>query len=315
MDKPTIDNIALLRSATASLSASPKTLESKWFYDAQGSDLFEQITALPEYYPTRTEISILRAQARTLSEMVPDGAALIEIGSGASVKTRLLLEEMPQLSAYAPLDISADFLGEVAKSLRVDYPTLSIHPIFADFMNDLSLPDIFAGRDLVLFFPGSTIGNLTPDQAVDLLGRLRKLGRVSALILGADLVKDPDTLIAAYDDAAGVTAAFNRNLLARLNREAGATFEPEAFAHEARWNAEAARIEMHLVSLRNQTVSLGARDFDFAMGESIHTENSHKYTRASLTELGAQAGWQLTHWLTDADAAFSVSVLRPNQTD
>ncbi|WP_316013306.1 L-histidine N(alpha)-methyltransferase [Roseobacter sp. HKCCA0434] len=311
MDKLLIDDPALHASALAGLTASPKTLEAKWFYDAAGSALFERITELPEYYPTRTEAAILRAGTDRLAAAVPDDAALVELGSGASVKTRILLDRLDHLAAYVPIDISATFLAQVAEGLRAAYPALPILPVTGDFMSPVTLPPRIADRPKVAFFPGSTIGNLEPADATALLARIRDWPGIARFILGVDLVKDPATLTAAYDDAAGVTAAFNLNLLHRLNREAGADFDPDGFAHEARWNADAARIEMHLVSRHAQTVRLGDTEIAFAAGESIHTENSHKYTRDSLAGLAGVAGWRIADWMTDPDDLFAVSILEP----
>lgn len=312
MDTVIETNRELLISARKTLSQSQKTLESKWFYDVRGSELFEEITELDEYYPTRSEIGILRKSAESLANIVPSGAAMVELGSGASVKTRILLDAFEELHTYAPLDISGEFLQDVAAKLQGDYPHLNITPLVADFMSEIALPEELNNRDLIVFFPGSSIGNLTQHEAIALLHRVRSIGRVKALILGADLIKAPDVLVAAYDDAAGVTAEFNRNLLYRLNKEAGGTFDTDAFIHQARWNPMQSRIEMHLVSQKEQTASLGAHEFTFREGESIHTENSHKYSRDMLSILAEAAGWTMTEFVTDADDRFSVSVLVPN---
>ncbi|MSU89041.1 L-histidine N(alpha)-methyltransferase [Rhodobacteraceae bacterium 2CG4] len=312
MDAPLIRDRALYAAALDGLTARPKRMEAKWFYDARGSALFEQITRLPEYYPTRTEIAILRAEAGRIAALVPDGAALVEPGAGASVKTRILLDRLAgRLAGYVPLDISGGFLNQVAEGLRTDYPALPIRPVVADFMAELPVPDDLRPAPKVVFFPGSTIGNLSQQQAVALLRRARALPHVARMFLGLDLVKDPDTLVAAYDDAAGVTAAFNRNLLARLNRDAGGGFDPDSFAHQARWVPDKARIEMHLVSARAQEVPLGHETICFARGESIHTENCHKYTPERLEALIRPAGWRLGPLLTDRDRQFAVAVLEP----
>ncbi len=312
MDKPVVENQALLTSALAGLRATPKTLDSKWFYDATGSTLFEEITQLEEYYPTRTETAILRDQAARLARHVPAGAALVELGSGASLKTRILLDALPELAAYVPLDISAGFLARTADGLRAAYPGLNISPVVADFMQSVTLPPTLTDRPKVAFFPGSTLGNLAPEDAADLLKRVRDWGHVEAFILGVDLVKDPQTLILAYDDPQGVTAAFNLNILARLNREVGADFALDHFRHEARWNAKAARIEMHLISTIAQRVQFGGAEIAFSAGESIHTENSRKYTRASITQIAEAAGWRLDSFLTDPKQWFGVCVLTPS---
>ncbi|MQY44397.1 L-histidine N(alpha)-methyltransferase [Epibacterium sp. SM1969] len=310
MSKSALTNIALANSALHTLSQPQKSLESKWFYDHYGSELFEQITKLPEYYPTRTETAILQQNAATLAALIPPGSVLVELGSGSSTKTRLLLDAAPQLFAYAPLDISGPFLHQIAAPLRKAYPHLHIIPIVGDFMQPFLLPSQIETRRKVAFFPGSTIGNLEPKSAVDLLKRVRAIENIDALILGADLVKDEKRLVDAYDDSAGVTAAFNLNLLARLNREAKANFSLEDFHHKALWNPEDERIEMHLISNKAQTVHLMGQVVQFAAGETIHTENSHKYRQSTLQKLATQAGWSLTEHLVDAQGDFSVNLLR-----
>ncbi|MEI4231458.1 L-histidine N(alpha)-methyltransferase [Roseovarius sp. D22-M7] len=303
-----ITNRALHSDAVAGLSQTPKGLSPKWFYDALGSEIFEEITQLAEYYPARTERAILEAQLPRIAAHVPEGAALVELGSGASVKTRLLLDGLPQLSAYVPVDISEDFLHATASDLAADYPALTVTPVVADFMTPVRLPDL--GRAPVVgFFPGSTIGNLAPEAAEALLARLGHWPHHQALILGVDLVKAPETLVAAYDDAQGVTARFNLNLLTRLNREVGAEFDLDTFRHLALWNAGEARVEMHLESQNDQVVRVGDELVAFAPGETIHTENSHKYTVERLSDLATSAGWRVDDFLTDADGLFGVFVL------
>ncbi|WP_341368140.1 L-histidine N(alpha)-methyltransferase [Yoonia sp. BS5-3] len=311
MDKPVIEDKTLYREALAGLQGSPKTLQSKWFYDRTGSDLFEQITTLPEYYPTRTETAILREQAGALAAYVQPGAALVELGSGASTKTRILLDHFDRLSAYVPVDISGDFLQQTAQGLARDYPQFQIIPVEGDFMGEVSLPAALGGVPKLAFFPGSTLGNLDPDAATDLLARVRRWDTISAFIIGIDLVKDTDMLIAAYDDAAGVTAAFNLNILKRLNRDIGADFDLAQFVHAARWNAAESRIEMHLVSKIAQTVMIGGQQIRFAEGESIHTENCRKYTADSFRAMAAKAGWQLDSFHTDKGRLFGVCALVP----
>jgi dimethylhistidine N-methyltransferase len=296
----------------AGLSLPQKSLPPKYFYDAEGSRLFEAICELPEYYPTRTEIALLADAAGEIAAEIADGAVLVEFGSGASVKTRILLDAAPQVSAYAPIDISRSALVAAATALRRDYPGLQVAPLAQDFTRALALPLAVAGRPAVGFFPGSTIGNFTPDDARDFLTGARKLlGPDAGLLVGLDLVKPEPVLIAAYDDPLGVTAAFNKNLLARMNRELGGDFEIEAFAHRARWNARESRIEMHLESLREQTVAVAGRSFRFAAGETLHTENSHKFTIEGFAELARSAGWRLRREWTSADPAFAVVLLRP----
>ena len=309
MTETTIEARELAEAALEGLRAHPKGLSPKWFYDAHGSDLFEQITALPEYYPARTERAILETRLDEIADHVPDDAVLVELGSGASVKTRLLLDGLPQLSGYVPIDISETFLLETASRLRADYPNLAITPVVADFMAPITLPDL-GGRPVVGFFPGSTLGNLDNRGAVELLGRLRTWPDHAALILGLDLVKPVEVLEAAYDDAQGVTAAFNLNLLTRLNREAGADFDLSAFRHKAVWNDAAQRVEMHLESLRAQEVRIAGKPITFAAGETIHTENSHKFSPETLSAMASRAGWEIAGILTDPDELFAVAMLK-----
>ncbi|GFE65652.1 L-histidine N(alpha)-methyltransferase [Litoreibacter roseus] len=310
MNKPLTENTEFITSSLNGLQSDPKTLQSKWFYDPAGSALFEEITQLPEYYPTRTELSILEAEADALAGFLRDGAALVELGSGASVKTRLLLDAAPQLGHYVPLDISAQFLKQSAADLARDYPALEVQPIVADFMRDVVFPPALENASKVAFFPGSTLGNLDQGQAVELLAKVGAWPGIDSFILGLDLVKDTEVLINAYNDSAGVTAAFNLNLLRRLNREAGATFDLVNFAHDARWNESAQRIEMHLVSKRAHDVTIGEATISFQEGESIHTENSHKYTADSIRDIAKTAGWQVTEMLLDPKEFFAVSVLK-----
>lgn len=285
------------------LSRPRKSLPSKHFYDAVGSDLFEAICRQPEYYPTRTETALLGEIAPRIAERLEPGSVVVEYGSGASLKTRLLLDAAPHLFGYAPLDISDTALDAAAASIRLAYPTLKVEPQVADFTKPLSLPAICDRRPLVGFFPGSTIGNFEWLDAVRFLREARRLlGEASKFILGADLVKGPDILVRAYDDRAGVTAAFNLNLLARINRELGADFDLAAFRHRAIWNETLSRIEMHLESLKDQTVSLPCgKRFEFARGETIHTENCHKFTQSGLAMMAQSAGWRVEEsWVSPA---------------
>jgi len=306
-----IANSELLDDALAGLTAPQKHLSPKWFYDRRGSELFEQITQLPEYYPTRTEASILRANADTLVDTVPDGGALVELGSGASVKTRTLLDAGSHFASYVPIDISEDFLLATAKDLRARYPRLAIHPVVGDFTAPIDLPHSMDGIAKVGFFPGSTIGNLEPVDAISLLARARDWNGVCGFILGADLVKPIPALIAAYDDTLGVTAEFNLNILRRLNAEVHANFDIDGFMHQARWCENPARIEMHLVSRKTQSVRLDSQVITFAEGETIHTESCRKYTPDSLSDMAGKAGWQVETMLTDDREQFAVAVLRP----
>ncbi|WP_232630893.1 L-histidine N(alpha)-methyltransferase [Methylobacterium sp. Leaf118] len=293
------------------LAGTPKTLPAKYFYDSAGSALFEEITVLPEYYPTRTELGILDDRGPEIAALLPAGAALVEFGSGSTAKLRRLLRHLPGLSAYVPVDVSEAFLHAQAETLRADFPDLSVQPVAADFTRSFALPPSLSEGARAGFFPGSTIGNFEPGEAtrlLDVFGRI--LGEGATLIIGVDLVKDRDVLEAAYDDAAGVTAAFNLNLLHRINRDLGGAIDPDSFAHRALFNAEASRIEMHLVSRQAQTIRVGGRSFAFAEGESIHTENSYKYTLEGFRALAARAGWApVTAW-TDPNGLFSVHALR-----
>lgn len=308
---PLSENGLFLADVWDGLGASPKVLPAKYFYDAAGSALFEQITVLPEYYPTRTELGILDARGPEIAALLPEGAALVEFGSGSTAKLRRLLRHLPGLSAYLPVDVSGEFLREQAVTLRGDFPHLAVEPVVADFTRPFALPEGFENRALAGFFPGSTIGNFEPGEAarlLDVFGRI--LGAGATLVLGVDLVKDRSVLEAAYDDAAGVTAAFNLNLLHRINRELDGEIDPDTFVHRAFFNEAASRIEMHLVSRRAQSVRVAGRGFAFAEGESIHTENSYKYTLDSFRALAARAGWASVEAWTDRDGLFSVHALR-----
>ena len=309
----TID-AAMAADALAGLSGTPKSLPCKYFYDERGSELFAQITRLPEYYPTRTEAAIFREHAAAMAAFVGRDAVLVEFGSGNSEKSRVLLDACLSsgngLAAYVPQDISGPFLEGVAETLRAEYPGLPVLPVTGDFTRPIALPDLPPHAATVGFFPGSTIGNFTPRAAADVLRNFREtLGDGAKLILGVDLVKDAATLEAAYDDAAGVTAAFNRNLLTRLNRDAGADFDVDAFAHESRWNPAENRVEMHLVARSPQTVTVAGASVVIAAGESVHTENSHKFTRETLAALADAGGFGVETVWTDADELFAVAAL------
>jgi dimethylhistidine N-methyltransferase len=298
------------------LSSSPKTLPCRYFYDARGSELFEAITDLPEYYPTRTETAILAAHASHIADRVPDGAILIEFGSGSSRKTELLLAEMFDLAAYVPIDVSDAALAGAKQRLERRFPALRVHPILGNFNDEVVYPFDLRARPKVGFFPGSTIGNLTRPEAAELLaGMARTLGPDGRLIIGVDLKKDPHTLVAAYNDAAGVTAAFNLNLLTRINRELRATFDVTQFRHEAVYNPRQGRIEMYLVGERAQQVGLIGHTFSFAKGERIHTENSHKYTVDEFQALAREAGWQPEAVWSDEQSLFSVHELVVSEAD
>ena len=295
----------------AGLSRPQKAVPPKYFYDAEGSRLFEAITELAEYYPTRTEIALLRRIAPEIAELISPGAALVEFGSGASVKTRILLDAAPQIGVYAPIDISRAALDEAAAAIRRDYPKLTVAPLLEDFTRAITLPDAAQGRPVTGFFPGSTIGNFTPGEAQAFLAGARSLlGEGARFLVGIDVVKAEETLVAAYDDALGVTAAFNKNLLARINRELGADFDLDAFRHRAIWNAADSRIEMHLESLKDQRVRVAGESFAFAKGETIHTENSAKFTVEAFAGLAQKAGWALeASWLSPEPAFAVVSLV------
>ena len=298
------------RDVIAGLSAKPKLLWAKYFYDDRGSELFEQITALPEYYPTRTELGILEARADDIARLIPAGAALVEFGSGSTAKARIVLRAA-QVVAYVPVDISAGFLASEAARLSRDLPNLRILPVAADFTKPFALPAAISGRPRVGFFPGSTIGNFEPLQAAEFLRHAaRLLGAGAHFIVGVDLVKDERVLHAAYNDAAGVTAAFNLNLLRRINNELGADFDLGCFRHKAFFNQAQHRIEMHLESRVAQSVLVCGRVIQFAAGETIHTESSYKYTVESFQALAAQAGWSPAAVWTDAKGYFSLHALR-----
>ncbi|MFN3892797.1 MAG: L-histidine N(alpha)-methyltransferase [Beijerinckiaceae bacterium] len=292
------------------LSQAQKSLPCRYFYDARGSELFEAITRLPEYYPTRVETSILRDCAPEIAARTAPGSVLVEFGSGSSTKTEILLAHMRDLEAYVAIDVSPSALEDARMRLRDRFPNLRVECVVGDFWS-AEIPLGLAQSPRVGFFPGSTIGNLEPPEAQAILRRFASvLGDGARLVMGVDVIKDPAILLPAYDDAQGVTAAFNLNLLARANRELGADFDLPAFRHAAMWNAEKTRIEMRLVSLRNQTVHVAGRPFHFALGETIHTENSHKWPDAVLESIVAGAGWRVDRRWTDADDLFRVLELR-----
>jgi dimethylhistidine N-methyltransferase len=299
------------RDLLAGLSARQRSISPKYFYDAPGSQLFDRICGLPEYYPTRTETGILARHAGEMAAQMGPGAEIVEFGAGSCTKVRVLLDAMERPARYLPIDISGDHLAAAAALLRRDYPALDVHPVAADYTRRLLLPAPAprSGRR-VGFFPGSTIGNFMPAEALQFLSLAAQALRGGALLIGADLVKDPAMLHAAYNDAQGVTAAFNLNLLARANRELGADFDLAQFAHSAFYNAPVQRIEMHLVSRRRQRVALCGRDFEFAEGDTLHTENSHKFTIDSLRALAAQAGFRPGPVWTDPQRLFSLHWLQ-----
>jgi dimethylhistidine N-methyltransferase len=302
---------AIRSEVLAGLSASPKTLPPKLFYDAVGARLFEEICTLPEYYLTRSELTILRARAAEIANLAGPDCAMIEYGSGAGVKARLILDALETPRAYVPVDISSDQLAEVSAVLSKAYPEIAILPVCADYTSRFQLPDFPpATRKRLAFFPGSTIGNFHPQQAGVFLARVRHaLGADGAMVLGVDRRKDVSVLNAAYNDARGVTAEFNLNMLARLNHDVGAEFDTNAFEHVAFFNEEASRIEMHLRSLAEQTVCVGSTAVHFAEGETIWTESSYKYDRDSLEGLVAAAGFSIVNLWTDHADKFWVAYL------
>jgi dimethylhistidine N-methyltransferase len=291
------------------LSWVPKTLPCRYFYDGLGSELFEEITRLPEYYPARTEISILEAHARDIVAGIPDGGVLVEFGSGSSRKTEILLKASKRIAAYVPIDVSVTALDDAKRRLAIQFPALDVRPIEADFSRPLTYPADLAKRHKTGFFPGSTIGNQTPAEAVRLLSSMREALSGGRLIVGIDLKKDVDTLIRAYDDKSGVTAAFNLNLLTRINRELSGSFDVSSFQHRALYNREEGRIEMHIVSTKDQYVRILGRPIRFRKGETIHTENSYKYSVHQFQDLAKVAGWTARQVWLDARKLFSVHEL------
>jgi dimethylhistidine N-methyltransferase len=288
----------------AGLRAAPKTIPCKYFYDAEGSLLFEKICAVPEYYPTRTELGLLHTYAGEMAHFIGPNAEIVEFGAGAGEKIRPLLDAMEHPRAYLPMDISGPYLTDIAAQLSADYPALAIQPIVGDFTRDFSLPPS-QGRTIG-FFPGSTIGNFAPGEARAFLAHVARLLKGGGLLIGVDLVKDPQILHAAYNDSAGITAAFNKNLLARANREAGANFDLTQFSHYALYNPQQRRIEMYLVSAADQRVTVCGRPISFSQGEAIHTEYSYKYTVDGFRALAASAGFVPRQVWCDADQLFSI---------
>ena len=291
----------------AGLSQRQKTLPSRWLYDQRGSELFEEITRLDEYYLTRTETAILRAQAEEMAALCGEGVVLLEYGAGAAIKSEILIDALQAPRLYAPIDIAADFLAETIERFQDRFPELPVRPIIADFTVDFDIPGDIPARPRAAFFPGSTLGNLGPTGAVALLRRMREhVGRGGKAIIGVDLRKDVETLIAAYDDKRGVTADFNLNLLRRINRELKGDFALEAFAHEARWNERESAIEMHLVSLKPQTVSVAGCSFAFAEGETIHTETCRKFDVDGFAHAAQRSGWRVDKLWSDPAKLFAV---------
>jgi dimethylhistidine N-methyltransferase len=303
MDMPrAVADPAFRADVLAGLAARIPAIPARWLYDRRGSELFEAITRLPEYYPTRAERGILEAHCGDVAAIAGTGDAVIEFGSGSSTKTPILLRAV-RPAAYVPIDISGEFLRQSADMLQDEFPDLAIHPVEADFMRPITLPLQVADATKLGFFPGSTIGNLVPRTAVDLLRAMKDtLGEGSYLLIGMDRIKEPDVLIRAYDDAAGVTAEFNLNLLHRINRELDADIPVDAFRHRAIWNDRMSRIEMHLEAMRDVGFAIEGEHFSFREGETIHTENSHKYGFRDSRLLLRAAGWAIVReWTDEAD--------------
>ena len=303
----------MLDDAIRGLSSAEKSLPCKYFYDDEGSRLFDEITELEEYYPTRTETGIMQKFISQMAPTLGEGVLLVEYGSGSSSKTRLLLDNLPKMAGYVPVDISGDYLCRVATKLQRDYPHISVHPVIADFTGHFSLPVVAPDpRRRIIYFPGSTIGNFARSDARSVLQQMAQLaGPAGGVLIGVDLVKPLSRLLAAYNDSRGVTAKFNINLLSRLNQELGADFKLDQFRHEAIFNAVDSRIEMYLVSCNDQSVCIDGTRFMFAKDEALLTEYSHKYTLESFRALAAEAGLNTQHVWTDDESLFSVQYLTP----
>ncbi|HEY8118840.1 MAG TPA: L-histidine N(alpha)-methyltransferase [Methylophilaceae bacterium] len=294
------------------LTQKPKSLPCKWFYDDAGSRLFEKITKTAEYYPTRVETRLLLDLVDELANFIPHLDVVVEPGSGSSIKTRILLESQPKLKQYIPIDISEEFLLETAQQLKYDFPELEIAPIVADFTTALTPLALDQNLERMVFFPGSTIGNFSPDEASQLLNSLHTLvGSNSWLLIGVDMTQDEEKLLAAYNDVGGITAKFNRNILVRANKELGTDFNIRHFTHQAIFNQNERRVEMHLVSTRAQTVHLEGKAFEFEAYETIHTENCYKYSLQDFTDFANECGWQLEHvWTDQQESNFGVFLLK-----
>lgn len=295
------------------LGQKPKRLQPKYFYDLKGSQLFDQICKLDEYYPTRTEMSILDEYSEAIDDLLEPQTALIEFGSGSSIKIRKLLDQSSKIKAYVPMDISKTHLLRAAEQINQSYPALAVTAICADYTQLREFPKINSSQDLTraVFFPGSTIGNLVRDEANELLSNTSKwIGHDGIMIIGVDLIKDQNTLIQAYDDAKGVTGQFNMNILERINRELEADFNLSAFKHEARFNPDHSRVEMHLVSCSEQTVHIADHVIKFTEGESIHTECSHKFKLEQIQTMAEESGFKLIRTFTDARERFAVCMLK-----
>jgi dimethylhistidine N-methyltransferase len=297
---------AFRSAVVAGLSGAPKTLAPCWLYDARGSHLFERITQLDEYYPTRAETEILRRHGGEIAGFCGRDVLLIEYGAGAGIKTEILIDALDHPRLYVPIDIAGDFLAETARRIDSRFPGLAVRPIIADFNHDFAFPELPPGKRIA-FFPGSTIGNLSRPETVAFLRRMRcHVGGDGKALIGVDLKKDVGKLIAAYDDREGVTAAFNLNLLARVNRELDGDFPLDRFAHEARWNPDESAMEMHLVSLDARRVTVAGRPFSFFASETIHTESSRKYDLEAFAALAQSTGWRVAEVWLDRNRQFAV---------
>jgi dimethylhistidine N-methyltransferase len=304
---------AILADVLGGLRAPQKWIAPMYFYDARGSALFDRICELPEYYPTRTELGILQAHAAEIAAALGPAVLLIEPGSGSGDKARVLLAALESPAAFVPVEISREHLLASAEALHAAFPEVEVVPVCADFSRPFEVPTGHDGQRRVLFFPGSTIGNFSPQRAAALLRNFAHIvGADGRVLIGVDLRKDPAVVERAYNDAAGVTAAFNLNVLRRLNEELGADFDLASFSHRAVWNDAASRIEMHLVSTRAQSVRIGGETFALAAGEYIHTESSYKYSLDGFAELAAQAGLAVARVWTDRGALFSEQLLQPS---
>lgn len=304
------DRESVLGEALAGLGATPKTLPSKFFYDERGSKLFQRICEVPEYYVTRVETALLGDIAGQAAEMIGACACIIEYGTGSSEKIAVLLAALDRPAAFVGVDISSVALRRVAETMASNFPDLAVHAVCADFTQPFTLPAMSGQGRRVVFFPGSSLGNFNPEQSVHFIANAARLiGPGGGMLFGIDLKKDAAILNAAYDDAAGVTAEFNLNMLRRLNRECGADFDVDAFSHRAFYNADAGRVEMHLVSRRAQSISLGGQTITFAEDETIHTENSYKYSVPEFQNLARRAGCEPMRSWTDAKSLFSLHYL------
>ncbi len=308
VSEQSVDASADLVEIIEGLMQDEKMISPKYFYDERGSRLFEEITRLPEYYPTETELEIMRDNIHEIADLIGEQASLIEFGSGSSTKIRILLDHLKSLAVYVPVDISEDHLVTAAENLKADYPDLEILPVVADFLQpfDLPSPNVMPVRNVV-FFPGSTIGNFTHDAALDLLRVMHHEAKAGgALLIGVDLQKDPEILEAAYNDSQGVTAEFNLNMLRHINREHGANFDLDSFEHRAEYNEDEGRIEIRLDSTADQLIELGDEEIEIAAGEAILTEYSHKYTLEGFAAMAREAGFEVKKVWTDKDRLFSV---------